>query len=157
MMCPPWPWWEVEVGPPAHQPSALRLTVHITAQHGFLQWVHTALLQPLLDWGCVQADEVLGLTGQPIHQPLCVTPLPSLSPSPWWPQTVSFTPAICSLYLLSGTGKWGPYLTEGCVGGAFQGPAVAVQQLSSILDGLGDSVPFTKEAYEGRRRDTEGS
>lgn len=38
---------------------------------------------------------------------------------------------------------------------------MAVQQLSSILDSLGDSIPLTKEAYGGRKRreekGTEGS
>lgn len=46
----------------------------------------------------------------------------------------------------SGKRKSGPYLSEWGVGGVFQGPTVAVEQLPSILDGFGDSVPFTKEA-----------
>lgn len=120
-------------GPPAPQPGVGALTIHVTAQHGFIQGVHTALLQPLLGWGCVQADEVLGLTG-----PTCVTPRP---PSPPFGGSAYLLPT--SRYEESG----GPYLPEGGIGGAFQGPAMAMEQLSSILDGFGDSVPFTKEAY----------
>lgn len=58
-------------------PVPRALTVHVTAQHGFFQWVHTALLQPLLGWGCVQANEVLGREGNLYLSPLCSTLLPS--------------------------------------------------------------------------------
>lgn len=50
------------------------------------------------------------------------------------------------MLLPSGERTCGPYLAEWGVGGVFQGPTVAVQQLASILDGFGDSIPFTKEA-----------
>lgn len=42
-----------------YPPLDRALTIHVTAQHGFLQGMHTVLLQPLLGWGGVQADEVL--------------------------------------------------------------------------------------------------
>lgn len=64
------------------------------------------------------------------------TSVPPVSPCP---HLLSHAPA-----------RWkrtcGPYLAEWRVGGVFQGPTVAVQQLASILDGFGDSIPFTKEA-----------
>lgn len=86
---PPWSWWEAEVVPNSPVPRAL--TIHITAQHGFLQWVHTALLQPLLDWGCVQADEVLGLTGTTCTS---ASALPTSLPNPslQGPQAVCLPP-----------------------------------------------------------------
>lgn len=84
-------------------PVPRALTVHIAAQHGFLQWVHTTLLQPLLDWGRVQADEVLGLTGATCTSASLYQPTSLPDPSLWRPQTLS---TICSL--LPGTGEWGP-------------------------------------------------
>lgn len=66
-------------------PVPRALTVHIAAQHGFLQWVHTALLQPLLDWGRVQADEVLGLTGAICTSASRSQPTSLPHPSLWQP------------------------------------------------------------------------
>lgn len=145
---------DAAVGPPAHPPSARALTVHVAAQHGFVQRVHTALLQPLLGWGRVQAQEVLRLTGA-----TCTSVPRGSGPASPPPACPFGGLRFCIFYLgpstllPSGAGEWGPYLEKGGAGGAFQGPTVAVQQLSSILDGFGDSVPFTKEAYRtGRRR-----
>lgn len=104
------------------------LTVHVTAQHGLLQGMSTALLQSFFGWGRVQTDEVLeGTITAGFTSPIPCCPVP----------------AVCQ--------GVGPYLAERGTGWVFHSPAVAVQQLPGVLDSFGHCIPFAKKTCGGRQ------
>lgn len=103
----------------ATSPAPRALTIHVAAQHGFFEGMHTTLLQPLLGRGRVQADEVLGLREE-VCRLLCNAPFPSLTPPsaglrlslppPQLPQRVPVPRCQGVGTIPCGRGRWGSSL-----------------------------------------------